>query len=166
MVLDSSGWVSVQELTLACQAHGYTFTESDLNEVVATNSKKRFEFSQDGLCIRARQGHSLEVDLGYESAAPPPILYHGTATRFLDSIKAAGLHKQMRHHVHLSASSEVAREVGRRYGKVALLEIDALRMHNDGHEFFLSGNGVWLTDNVPVEYIRFPEQGQCLLQPE
>jgi putative RNA 2'-phosphotransferase len=124
-----------------------------LERVVAENDKQRFEFSEDGLRIRARQGHSTEVELGYEPATPPDVLYHGTATRHLDSILQHGLVKGRRHHVHMSTNKETMIQVGMRHGKPVLLSIDAKRMLADGHTFYVTGNHVWLTDHVPPEYL-------------
>ncbi len=155
LTLDDSGWVKVHDLLMACNSHGHTFDKDDLDLVVATNDKKRFEYTADGLSIRASQGHSIDVDLGYITATPPPILYHGTADRFIESIKKSGLLKRNRTHVHLSASQETASIVGKRHGKLVLLTIDTASMHKQGYEFFLSTNGVWLTDNVPVLFINF-----------
>jgi putative RNA 2'-phosphotransferase len=158
LCLDSGGWVSVDELLSACAAHGRTITRAQLEAVVAGSDKKRFAFSAGGNLIRASQGHSLQIDLGYEPAKPPLLLYHGTATRFLDSIRKAGLLKQQRHHVHLSESQETASSVGERYGKLVLLKIEAGQMYEDGHVFCRSANRVWLTEHVPVRYIVFPPQ--------
>ena len=130
-------------------------TPEQLREVVETNDKKRFEFSPDGLRIRASQGHSVEVELGYQPAAPPETLYHGTAARNLESIRRQGLLKGQRHHVHLSADPETATNVGQRYGRPLVLKIDAAAMHAAGRIFFVSTNGVWLTECVPPEYIQF-----------
>ena len=103
--------------------------------------------------IRASQGHSIDINLGYTPQQPPEMLYHGTATRFLDSILQTGLEKRNRHHLHLTADKSTATQVGLRHGKVIILEILAQKMFEDGYEFFVSENGVWLTDNVPVKYI-------------
>jgi putative RNA 2'-phosphotransferase len=157
LTLDPSGWVSVNELLEALAAHGKPVSLQQLQAVVAGSDKQRFALSADKKLIRASQGHSLEVDPGYEPVKPPATLYHGTATRFLDSIKEHGLQKQERQHVHLSTSIDTASKVGSRYGKPVILTIEALRMHLDGYSFYVSANGVWLTDRVPVAYIIFPE---------
>ena len=156
VVLDSAGWVAVGELLAGCARAGKSMTREQLDHVVANNDKKRFEFSADGLLIRASQGHSLEVELDYESQTPPDLLYHGTASRFVDSIRAGGLLKQARHHVHLSAEITTATQVGSRHGKPVVLTIRAGEMHRAGYAFFRSTNGVWLVDAVPVEFIQFP----------
>ena len=155
LTLGDGGWVSVSELLRAFEAAGFPLRLADLQEVVRTNDKQRFSFSPDGRLIRANQGHSVKVELGYEATLPPPVLYHGTAERSLPSIKRQGLVKGRRHHVHLSDRPETAAAVGRRYGVPVVLEIASGRMHRDGHSFFRSANGVWLAEFVPAEYITF-----------
>lgn len=157
--LDEGGWTSVAGLLEALAKHGYALDRQGLAEVVATSDKKRFAFDATGERIRANQGHSVEVELGYESASPPALLYHGTATRFVDAIRAGGLLKMQRHHVHLSADETTARAVGQRHGKPAVLVIDAAGMAAGGAAFFLSANGVWLVEHVPARFIRFPSVG-------
>nr|AUN37138.1 RNA:NAD 2'-phosphotransferase [uncultured bacterium] len=154
--LDAAGWVPVTELLSACQAHGFSIKPEELEEVVRTNDKQRFAFSEDGSMIRASQGHSVEVKLDYQPLVPPEILYHGTATRFLDSIKEQGLIKGKRHHVHLSGDEATAIKVGARHGKAVVLVIESLQMHKDGFIFYQSENGVWLTEKVPANYMTFP----------
>ena len=152
--LDAEGWTDVEELLERAQRHGVDLDRDLLEEIVATSDKKRFALSENGSRIRANQGHSVKVDLNLERSIPPSILYHGTARRFLDSIMEQGLIKGKRHHVHLSADIETAYKVGVRHGKPVVLLIDAARMHGEGKEFFLSANGVWLTEHVPVIYLR------------
>ncbi|HEX8371245.1 MAG TPA: RNA 2'-phosphotransferase [Chthoniobacterales bacterium] len=158
LCLDQSGWAEVEDLLVACSRHGMSLERKDLEEVVATNEKKRFTFSDDGRRIRASQGHSIEVSLGYTLQTPPCELFHGTATRFLDSIRERGLEKRERHHVHLSADIETAEKVGKRHGQPVVLTILAEAMNACGHTFFLSENGVWLIEQVPVQFIEFPNE--------
>jgi putative RNA 2'-phosphotransferase len=158
--LDSAGWTSVTELLEAVSHHGVSLTLDQLKQIVATSDKKRFAFSEDGTRIRASQGHSVEVDLQYAPQVPPELLYHGTATRFLESIREKGLQKMERHHVHLSAETAVTVQVGARHGNPALLIIRAGDMHRAGHVFYRSANGVWLVDHVPSQFIEFPEVEQ------
>jgi putative RNA 2'-phosphotransferase len=132
--------------------HGY-FTFDILKEVVETNNKKRFAFNADCTKIRANQGHSVAVDVELPEAVPPEYLYHGTAERFLEAIKQEGLVPKSRLHVHLSADTETARNVGGRHGKPIILTVKAGEMHEAGYRFCLSANGVWLTESVLVRYI-------------
>jgi putative RNA 2'-phosphotransferase len=152
--LDEAGWASVDELLDKANAKGKRLDRSLLQHVIDTNDKQRFALSDDGTRIRANQGHSIEVTLGLPAMTPPDVLYHGTATRFLDSILATGLDRRNRHHVHLTESLATAKAVGQRYGKLVLLAVDAQRMSADGHVFHQSDNGVWLTDAVPTRYLR------------
>lgn len=155
ITLDTAGWVSVEDLLAGCAKARRNITRAELDHVVSTNAKKRFEFSADGTLIRASQGHSVEVDLNYESKEPPPILYHGTATRFLESIRVQGLLKMQRHHVHLAVDTKMTMEVGSRHGKPVLLIIQAAEMLQAGHTFYLSTNGIWLVEHVPANFIQF-----------
>lgn len=154
--LGEAGWVGVEELLRAVNCGGVPLTLGDLKSIVATSDKKRFAFSEDGLRIRANQGHSVEVDLKYPQQTPPELLYHGTATRFLGAIRQHGLQKMQRHDVHLSAETKVTLQVGSRHGKPVLLTIRAGDMHRAGFVFRCSVNGVWLVDHVPPEFIEFP----------
>lgn len=145
---DEHGWREVSDLVTN---HGFTLEE--LREIVATNNKQRYEFSEDMTCIRARQGHSIQVDVELAEATPPDILYHGTAKAFVESIMSQGIQKGKRLYVHLSTTIDMATKVGERHGEPVVLAIDAKRMHEDGIKFFLSRNGVWLTDFVDAKYI-------------
>ncbi|MCP4676192.1 MAG: RNA 2'-phosphotransferase, partial [Deltaproteobacteria bacterium] len=147
--LDKSGWVDVDVLLRQCRAHNRPIKREELLEIVATDSKNRYALSDDGNRIRANQGHSVDVDLNYQPSKPPDVLYHGTVDRFLTAITEEGLRRMQRHHVHLSPDRATASNVGGRRGKPIILRIDAGRMHAEGHCFFLSENGVWLTDHVP-----------------
>lgn len=153
LTLDAQGYASVDAVLEGLAARGPAFTRADLERIVAGNDKQRFAFSSDGTRIRASQGHSVQVELGYQPASPPAVLFHGTATRHLESIQKLGIMRGQRHHVHLSATRETALKVGGRHGQPALLEIDAARMQSDGHIFYLSDNGVWLVEHVPVTYL-------------
>lgn len=152
--LAPGGWVGVDELLAACARRNFRVSRAELEEVVARNDKRRFSFDEAGARIRANQGHSVEVDLQLERAAPPPVLYHGTAGRAVELIAAGGLRRMGRHHVHLSPDVETARRVGARRGRPVVFAVDAAAMAEAGHEFYVSANGVWLVGHVPAEYLR------------
>lgn len=153
ITLDPGGWVAVDALLDACAQHGRHLSRAELDEVVEKNQKQRFALSDDGQRIRANQGHSTMVDLGYEPAEPPDILFHGTVARLLPSIRNEGLQRMKRHHVHLSPDETTARAVGGRRGKPVILRIDARAMRTAGYVFFVTPNSVWLTDTVPARFI-------------
>ena len=153
LTLQTGGWVSVDDLLAASERAGFAISYDELIECVETSDKKRFSFDDTGDLIRANQGHSVEVDLQLDEKEPPDVLFHGTVERFLASIMAEGLKKGKRHHVHLSSDTETARKVGARRGKPVILQVNAGKMHSQGLKFFLSVNGVWLTDSVPSVFL-------------
>lgn len=155
ITLDENGWTDVDELIAKMNAKGHRISFEQLEEVVDTNDKKRFAFSPDGVKIRASQGHSVEVDLALAPKQPPEYLYHGTVAKFLDNIRKEGLQRMSRQHLHLSHDKETATKVGSRRGIPVILNINSGAMHRDGILFYLSDNGVWLTDHVPAKYIEF-----------
>lgn len=152
--LDKNGWANIDELIAKANQKGQRLTRTLVDEIVTTNDKQRFAISDDGLFIRANQGHSIKIDLQLETRKPPETLYHGTATRFAASILKDGLIPKSRQHVHLSRDIATAIKVGQRHGKPIVFEVATGKMHNDGHLFYLSENNVWLTENVPLKYLR------------
>ncbi len=154
--LDENGWADVAELIEKSKRKGKHFSIEILEEVVATNDKKRFSFNEDQTKIRANQGHSLKtIDLKLEAIQPPEYLYHGTVSKFMQSIKEKGLQKMSRQHVHLSQDLETATKVGSRRGVPTILTVRSGAMHVAGFEFYQSKNGVWLTDHIPAKFIEF-----------
>lgn len=155
LTLDAAGWVPIDLLLSALKKAGRPMSQQELEALVASNDKKRFTISGDGAFIRAAQGHSIHVKLGLSPLVPPEALYHGTARQNLDRIFMDGLKPMGRQHVHLSASPSDAQQVGRRHGKPVVLQVPALQMHEAGHAFYVSDNGVWLVNNVPAHFIIF-----------
>lgn len=152
--LDQNGWTNVNELIEKANNYEIKFDIETLNHIVTTNSKKRFAFNDTLDKIRASQGHSVEIELGYSNQKPPEVLFHGTAEIFVQSILDTGLEKRKRQHVHLSSDLETANKVGQRHGKPFVFKVFAEQMFNDNFEFFISDNGVWLTNNVPTKYLK------------
>ncbi|MFW6225467.1 MAG: RNA 2'-phosphotransferase [bacterium] len=154
LYIDPFGWVYVEDL---CDE--LDISPDDIIDIVHTNDKKRFILSDDESKIRCVQGHTINIKLELEQGVPPTVLYHGTSPKYLKSIKdSGGLSRMSRHHVHLSKDKETAIDVGQRHSKherPVILEIDAKGMYRDGYKFFVSENGVWLTDEVPNKYIKY-----------
>lgn len=152
--LDQNGWTAVDDLLEKSNNYGIKFDREILNYIVAANSKKRFAFNDTLDKIRASQGHSVEIELGYTNQKPPEILFHGTGEKSVQSILDTGLEKRSRQQVHLSSNLETAIKVGQRHGKPFVFKVLAEQMYNDNFQFFISDNGVWLTDNVPAKYLK------------
>lgn len=151
--LDENGWANVDELITKSANDSQGFTFEELDEIVQTNSKKRFAFNEDKTEIRASQGHSIDINLALIPQRPPEFLYHGTAQNNLESILEHGIEKRNRMHVHLSTDKETATNVGMRHGKPMILTITTGKMFEAGIEFYISDNEVWLTDFVDPKYI-------------
>lgn len=145
------GWARLDELRRILRSRP---SRAAVAAVVVAGDKPRFELSDDGELIRARYGHSRDVDLGYVPASPPKVLYHGTAATTVPLLLTEGIRRQRRRYVHLSESVETATQVGARHGRPAVLEVAAGRMADDGHRFFHAAEGMWLADEVPPQYVR------------
>lgn len=153
LIMDKHGYVDTFSLLKKVG-----ITQEELDYIVDTNDKKRLAYNEDKSKIRASQGHSIKVDVGLKAVRPPRVLYHGTSPdNYKKIIYSKGLNKMKRLHVHLTDKLDVAYSVGKRYSKhekPIILEIDSAAMFTDGYKFFLSDNGVWLTDNVPLKYLK------------
>ena len=158
LAIDREGWAEVDALLRVLAARDEPVSREELEAIVRASDKQRFAFSEDSTRIRANQGHSIDVDLGLVPSDPPPRLFHGTVDRFIAGIRENGLVRGARQHVHLSVDANTARAVaGRRRGESILLVVRAGDMASDGHLFYRSANGVWLTLHVPAAYIDYPE---------
>jgi len=155
LTLDVAGWADVHRLMA-----NMGFNPTELSHEVLTNSKQRFEFSDDGMRIRACQGHSVDVDLGLREQQPPIVLFHGTCEDSLPGIREEGIKAMSRRQVHLSTDRETAQQVGARHGAPVVLSVQSLLMCVEGYRFYLSTNGVWLTDSVPSKFINFGPRRQ------
>ena len=153
VTLDDAGWIDVDTLLGACAKHRRVIPRERLEQIVATSDKQRFAFSEDRRRIRANQGHSVEVELGYAPAEPPELLYHGTPEGAVEAIRGEGLKKMARHHVHLSENIGQTLAVGARRGRPVLVTVAAGRMRAAGHVFYKTPNNVWLVDAVPPAYL-------------
>ncbi|SDY70534.1 putative RNA 2'-phosphotransferase [Lysobacter sp. yr284] len=159
LTLDAQGWADVDEFIAKAGAHGKPYSRALIEQLVRDSDKQRFKLSDDGLRIRANQGHSIDIDLALQPVEPPASLYHGTATRFAGSIRRSGLDKRSRQHVHLSLDRDTAVKVGSRHGTPLVLHVRAGEMHAHGIAFYRADNGVWLTDAVAPQFIDWPARG-------
>lgn len=157
LTLDEHGWADVDDMIKGINAAmGCSLDCEALEEIVRTDEKQRYSFNEDGTLIRANQGHSIPVDVELEEKTPPDILYHGTGEKYFRSINEQGLLPKSRLYVHLTSDNSTAVRVGERHGNPVTYGIDCRRMAEDGYKFYLSKNGVWLTEKVPKEYLHQP----------
>lgn len=149
------GWADVDAVIRVLRTKWPSFGRRELEQIVAEDEKGRYSFDPAGKRIRANQGHSIPgVRVEMERIAPPEVLYHGTARRFVSQILTQGLRPMSRQYVHLSPDIPTALKVGRRHGNPVVLEVDAGRFAADGHTLLRSANGVWQAETVPPEYLR------------
>lgn len=127
----------------------------EVRNLVAEDDKGRFELDEARGLIRALYGHSVNVDLMLTNDAPPSTLYHGTAEKYIPSIRENGILSKSRQFVHLTDNIETAISTGSRHGKPAILEISADKMAANGFIFHKLHNDIWLTKVIPAEYINF-----------
>lgn len=152
--LDKNGWADVKELIEKINLSGRHINIEILERIVKENEKKRYKFNEDKTKIKANQGHSINVELNLQEVVPPNTLYHGTAKKYLKSIKEKGILKGKRQYVYLSLDMETAINAGKRYGEPLVLKIDVEALKKKGHKFYLSDNKIWLSDDIPSEFIK------------
>lgn len=151
--LDEHGWANVDGLINGIAQKNEGFNMDILEEIVRTDNKQRYSFNDDKTLIRANQGHSINVDVELEEKEPPEYLYHGTGKKYVKSIDRIGLIPKNRLYVHLSKDVETAENVGKRHGKEVVYCVSSGQMYRNGHKFYLSENGIWLTKEIPVKYL-------------
>ena len=157
LILDEHGWVETEKLIEAVSQQRLLDKET-LEEIVSSDSKSRYEFSDDHRMIRARHGHSVPVVLDIEPTIPPDVLYHGTSENVKDVILSEGLKPMVRRYVHLSSDPNTARNVGKRHGRAVVLKVDAGGLSAKEEKFYQTAGGIWLVASVPPEFISVFEQ--------
>lgn len=145
---ETGGWRLISDLV-----DNHSFSVEEIEMLVCSDSKGRFELNKDKTKVRALYGHSVSVDLSLSNDTPPEFLYHGTATKYLSSVKSQGLMPKSRQYVHLTENIETAEKTGLRHGEPIILKITSRIMCSDGYIFHKLNNGVWLIKEVPVKYI-------------
>lgn len=145
--IDEYGWVNVEKLI-----KGSDFTAEELKAIIEEDT--RYTFSDDGTMVRAFHGHSIPTVHYQKESIPETDLYHGTSEENAEKIMKSGFIKGMnRIQVHLSINKENALKIGKRHGKPCVFRIDTKAMIQDGFKFYESGDGVWLTGDIPTKYI-------------
>ena len=160
ITLDEHGWADVDDLIYGVN-RTHPLDRDTLEKIVREDEKQRYSFNEDHTLIRANQGHSIPVDVELEETVPPAVLYHGTGEKYAPSIDKQGLIPKSRLYVHLSHDCGTAVKVGQRHGRPVVYRVDAGTMYHDGYRFYRSVNGVWLTKEVPVQYLRKAQKGDA-----
>ncbi len=153
IVLDEFGWGSIEDILAALKANNIESTQRDLIELSNSFDKVRWKIDEVNNKIKATHGHSIPILQELEPQTPPEILYHGTATKFLESILGSGLKSKQRQYVHLSETMAMAKEVGARHGKPFIIEVDTKKLIKEGWKFYKTEQNVWLTSEIPPQYL-------------
>lgn len=160
--IDEKGFISVSNLLKHKSLK--RFNENQLDYVIKSCPKQRFfsETREDGMkYIRANQGHSLaNVSVDMEEITDPTgvVAVHGTYFRPWNSIKATGLSKMSRQHIHLSAGEPGSTGVisGMRQTAEVMVYVNVPLAMQDGVKFYRSANNVILTSGfdgiLPTKY--------------
>lgn len=153
--MDDKGFVDIRQLLLAINEenkYSKVIDRSDIIKVIEVSNKKRLEIS--GEKIRAMYGHSFPMQITYKEGIPPVVLYHGTAKRFLNSIKKEGLKPMSRQYVHLSEDIETAKMVGkRRDSDPVILYINTIEAIKAGVKFYKANDKVWLCKQLSSKFL-------------
>lgn len=156
IVLDQGGWVDTNLLLEAILKNYPAYSMEQLKEEILQNERYSF-FDDSCQKVRADYGHSCGLkleNLFSSSSVPPAVLYHGTERQARDSILGSGIHRQKRDHVFLTDNLDVAmKKALRRHTPPAIIVVDAKKMEADGYLFYHVKNDIWLTYDVPKEYI-------------
>lgn len=155
LTLDEEGWCDVSDLLKAIHRHtGIELRMEHLQQLMENSDKKRYELN--GHRIRACYGHSIPKTISYQKQEPPTLLYHGTARRFIASIRQQGLCPQNRQYVHLSSDEATAYRVGKRHDdQPIILVIQAKKAYEDGINFYHANDTTWLCEHIDTAYILF-----------
>lgn len=157
--LETNGYVETSLLLQNLKKYkNIVLTLKNLEEIVFSNDKKRFEFNFDHTKIRASQGHSIEtpnLQNDWEEILQPIQLFHGTSKRLLGTILSEGLSKMTRTHVHLTNSAEIALKTAKRHSSdIVVLELKTKEFLEVGNKIWKSQNDVYLTNFVEGKFLQ------------
>ena len=166
--MDANGWIDLHDFLTALTIRNKRFRFLKPNHVlglIQTDPKGRYEF-RDGK-IRATYGHSLDVDLDLPTENIPDVLFYPTSEEELSVLLGAGLRPSDRKMVHLSGTFHAAVEAGRvRIQVPVIVEIDAKSARTSGIVIKKAGKTVYLTTEVPPEFLKRSERAEEELSPE
>jgi len=166
--MDANGWIDLHDFLTALTIRNKRFRFLKPNHVlglIQTDPKGRYEF-RDGR-IRATYGHSLDVDLDLPTENIPDVLFYPTSEEELSVLLGAGLRPSDRKMVHLSGTFNAAVEAGRvRIQVPVIVEIDAKSARTSGIVIKKAGKTVYLTKEVPPEFLKRSERAEEELSPE
>tara|TARA_B100000609_G_scaffold196784_1_gene192763 strand:- start:1841 stop:2632 length:792 start_codon:yes stop_codon:yes gene_type:complete len=153
--MDINGWVNTRELSdaISNQRRHYHWLRGWHFEAIA-NSDEKGRYQVEGEMIRATYGHSIELELDLPTDDIPEALYWPCEPEQVATILELGITAGDRQHVHLSKTINKAMEAGHvRIDRPAIIEVDTTRAIADGNTIFRAGKSVFLTTDMPPDYL-------------
>jgi putative RNA 2'-phosphotransferase len=163
--MDINGWVNARELSEAIgkQRRHYHWLRAWHFEAIS-NADDKGRYQVENGMIRATYAHSIEIDLDLPTDDIPEGLYFPCSPDDVATLLEFGLTAGDRKNVHLSRTIPNAMEAGHVHiHRPAILEVDTSRAIADGHTIYRAGKTVFLTDEVPGEYLYQVEADDPLL---
>lgn len=152
LAMNQHGWVDVDVLVDAMRTRYKWSNKEKLFSIIESDEKGRYEVK--GNKIRARYGHSVDVDLDYDENTLPE-LYYGASREEVDILLEKGIKPIKQRYVHLSTSVEKAREVAKIHtDDPVLLVINAGEAQDDGVTMLSATENIVLAEEIPAQYLR------------
>jgi len=151
--MDKNGWVNSESLVRAVRRRYRWANRWIIKALIYSDEKKRYELSDDK--IRARYGHSVDVELSDMPEAQEDVLYYGTSEEEAQRMVEIGIKPVNQTFVHLSTTIEKSEEVARlRTDSPIILEVDAKGARRDGIRIVKANEIIALAKEIPAKYIK------------
>ncbi len=151
LAMNQHGWVDVDVLVDTMRTRYKWSNKEKLFSIIESDEKGRYEVK--GTKIRARYGHSVDIDLDYDENTLPE-LYYGASREEVDILLEKGIKPIKQRYVHLSTSVEKAREVAKIHSDdPVLLVINAGEAQDDGVTMLSATENIVLSEEIPPQYL-------------
>ena len=149
--MDSRGWVDLAKLGLVVQNRHHWASKELVIALVESDSKQRYEILNDK--VRARYGHSVNVELDHPENMLP-MLYYGASEEEADRILEIGLKSASQKYVHLSTTPEKAWHVATfRTGNPRVIKADAALARAAGVKMMTVNDDIVISETIPARFL-------------
>lgn len=151
--MDENGWVDLNSLARIASKKYRWANKWLIKAIVDSDEKNRYEINDEK--IRARYGHSVNVELNDYPLSEENSLYYGSGEEEAHRILEIGLKPVYQTFVHLSTTVEKSEKVARfRTDNPVILEVDVENARRNGLRFFKANDYIVLTKEIPPEFIK------------
>jgi putative RNA 2'-phosphotransferase len=149
--MDSRGWVDLTKLgQVVTSRHRWAGKELVI-ALVLSDSKQRYEIADDK--VRARYGHSVDVELDHPENKRP-LLYYGASEEEADRILEIGIKSASQRYVHLSTTAEKAWHVATfRTGNPRVIQADAAAAQEAGVKMMIVNDDIVISETIPSRFL-------------